>query len=189
MGILGKKRIEASEFGASLALLLFTWWKDEGKTIFDSVIDKTSAGATKSKGAEEALVLGMFAVTRACESSIAETHALPAVLDSFHRSLYGLLIQDGVIKSRRVAPNLTLDGSVVAGEFESELVRPRYQEYRSAFSCRDPVPNLGRVVIRALGSSEEDGIAILRFANVASAVLAVMAETIGNLRKDYRIAL
>lgn len=187
MGLFGKKKIRVSEFGASLALLLITWWKDQGKTIFDAAIEKTSAQATKNKGAEEALVLGMFAVTWACENSLEGAELAPKVLDAFHRSLYGLLLEDGTFRPTKLTPNVTLDASVAAGEFESRLVRPRYEEYRNALSSQNPVLGLGRVAARALGSSQADPIEVLRFANVVSAALQVMKEIVAGLYKDYRL--
>lgn len=170
-------------------MLLFTWWKDEGRAIFKSAIEKANVKASERKAAEEALVLGMFAVTWACENQIKEPVQLATVLDSFHKTLYALLLEEGRITSKKVEPNITFDASVVAGEFEANLVRSRYAAYRNALNDTNPVMALGRVAKHAVAGNQEGeaGFSDLRFANVVSAVLEVMKHTIGNLLKGNEI--
>ncbi len=188
MKIFGRQKIRASEFGEGLALLSLTWWKEEGKTIFNSAIEKAKIKATERKGAEEALVLGMFAMTWACENVIKEPLHLPSILDSFHRKLYLLLLEEGHITSRKVGQNVTFDASMVASEFEANLLRVRYEAYRKALSDTNPVMALGRVAKNAITDAQEvDPLADLRFANVVTAVLEAMKHVIVDLQKDNKV--
>ncbi len=129
----------------------------------------------------------MFAMTWACENVIKEPLHLPSILDSFHRKLYLLLLEEGHITSRKVAQNVTFDASRVASEFEANLLRVRYEAYRKALSDTNPVMALGRVAKNAMTPRNVDPFADLRFANVVTAAPEAMKHVIVDLQKDNKV--